>query len=149
MGILRKSFAWKHQTLVHFICGISQLLRCVRDKKITCTPDKTHESYMDVQYGSLQKGLLGTGCKQSSAPSGSMLKFLKSCVKCICKFCPTNKNLKWKENLSVRQTFVKYWDRMSKTTGWVFGHYQAVTYMGSMFIENISSFFAQQVLSYH
>lgn len=24
--------------------------------------------------------------------NGSMLKFLKSCVKCICKFCPTNKN---------------------------------------------------------
>lgn len=42
--------------------------------------DKTHELYMDVQYGSLQKGPLETGCKQSSAPSGSMLKFLKSCV---------------------------------------------------------------------
>lgn len=54
--------------------------------------DKTHELYMDVQYGSLQKGPLETGCKQSSAPSGSMLKFLKSCVKCICKVCPTNKN---------------------------------------------------------
>lgn len=54
--------------------------------------DKTHELYMDVQYGSFQKGPLETGCKQSLAPSGSMLKFLKSCVKCICKFCPTNKN---------------------------------------------------------
>lgn len=43
--------------------------------------DKTHELYMDVQYGSLQKGPLETGCKQSSAPSESMLKFLKSCVK--------------------------------------------------------------------
>lgn len=80
--------------------------------------DKTHELYMDVQYGTLQKGPLETGCKQSSAPSGSMLKFLKSCVKCICKFCPTNRRTCW----SGRHLY-------NIEIEWVFGHNQAVTYV--------------------